>query len=194
MTIYLLRRLEPDERAVILALLEREVAPRLDIQERGYAAGRRFAWLAFRPSFAATQPLLEPMPRGELWRQLERLVPGIETAECFRNGVGSSPGIRPHRDAAYASRQAWLLNLGETTFRIWLPHDVAPAAALNAARGNAGTKYTEWTVPLVGGELLTFDCKTLHGSHSAAPERWAIGMWRFQDAWRPHAGIAASRP
>jgi hypothetical protein len=175
-------RLSPDRSSAIQVLLEQEVQARLERQASGYARGRLFAWLAYQPSFVEPAEARE-QPTGQLWQVLRRLVPGIECAECFRNGEGSSPGIRPHKDASYADSTAWLLDLGQTSFRIWLPKSAVPPGALDARMVKEGKVLAEWEIALRGGELLRFNCKLMHGSKSAAPARWAIGMWRFKPQW-----------
>jgi hypothetical protein len=49
----------------------------------------------------------------------------------------------------------------------------------------------EYALSLEGGELVAFDCKRLHGSHSTATQRWAIGMWRFNETWKAKARFGA---
>jgi hypothetical protein len=179
------RRLRAEETDALLRLLGAEVAPRLAVQDKGYARGRQSAWLAWEPSFDAGRAWRRPT--GSLWTRLCDLVPGCELAECFRNGAGSSPGIKPHRDAPYAERTAWLVNLGPTTFRIWLPHGSHPAPGVAHVASPPGRRFTEHRIPLAGGEVLRFDCKLLHGSATTAEERWAVGLWTFKPAWRAAA-------
>jgi hypothetical protein len=180
----LVRTLPRVDTRAFVSLLEEEVADRLAIQPGGYARGRASAWLAWEPGFTDPPRAIE-RPRGELWERLSQLVPGIDAAECWLNGQFSSSGIHPHRDASYADNSAWVLNLGPTVFRIWIPRDIRPDAVLLKKRVNA--KFIEYEARLAGGELLTFNCKLLHGSRTCAAERWGIGMWRFKCAWKREA-------
>jgi len=168
----------------LVDLCRKEVGPRLEVQEKGYARGRASAWLNLKPTFT-DPPKIESQPRGALWKQLQSHVPAAETAEIWRNGTGSSPGIHPHRDASYAARTAWLLNLGSTHFRIWIPNDAPSPDGMERVKVNA--KFTEWSIALEGGELICFDCKLLHGSRTSVPERWGIGLWTFATAWKERA-------
>ena len=177
-------RLSESRVAETLRLLEREIRPRLEKRPRGYARGRQYAWLAWQPSFGEPKEAVE-RPRGELWEELASLVPGIETAECFRNGNESSLGIHPHRDSPYAAKIAFVLNLGSTRFRIWLPNEAPVDSALEAVKVHR--TLTEYEAHLEGGELISFDCKRMHGSRSEAEERWAIGMWKFDPRWKQSA-------
>lgn len=179
-------RLSASARRDFVALLEQHVGPRLRRQRNGYAAGRRFAWLAWEPAFVEPALACE-RPRGRVWEALQSLTPGIETAECWFNGDGSSPGIRPHRDAPYAHREAYLLNLGPTTFRIWLPDRHAPDVPCRSRVVKVNRRFTEHEIELRGGELIAFDCKTLHASSTRASRRWGVGMWRFQPEWKARA-------
>lgn len=170
----------------VIDLCVHEVAPRLRRQETGYARGRTFAWLKRRPTYT-DPPLAEAQPAGKLWEVLQTLVPDAEAAEVWRNGVGSSPGIHPHRDASYAASTAWILNLGATRFRLWVPNDAPPTVSMEQVKINP--KFTEWAIDLEGGELICFDCKQLHGSQSSAAQRWGIGMWKFSTAWKERASF-----
>jgi hypothetical protein len=177
------------ETSEYVELLEVEVAPRLETQEEGYARNRQFAWLAWKPTFVGS-PEAVAQPEGQLWERLQGLVPGIQLAECWRNGEGSSPGINPHRDAPYAANTAYVLNLGRTLFRIWLPNGASTPVGLRPKKVNA--RLTEFEIDLQGGELLAFDCKRLHGSRSDAEKRWGIGMWSWKPEWRQAAGLGTA--
>ena len=177
----LIAHLDAAAQAHLLDLLRTEAEPRLKVQPRGHARGRRSCWLAWEPAFGTTVERT-PQPRGDLFERLAQLVPDAELAECWRNGEQSSAGITPHRDANYADVTAWLINLGPTRFRIWLPRDERPSEPLRLARRNR--VHWEWQVELTGGEVLQFNCKRLHASRTLARERWAVGLWRFSDTWR----------
>ena len=185
----LLRRLEGDEQAWFIDCLEREVAPRLVTAPKGYARGRRSAWLAWEPPLGDKFEVKE-QPKGELWRRLKELLPDAETAECWRNGRESSRGIHPHMDSSYAAPLAYLLNLGETRFRLWLPREEVPHALL--ARKKVNAKLIEYQASLEGGELIAFNCKRYHGSQSDADSRWGIGLWSFKREWRDRARFISS--
>ena len=176
----IVQNLSADEIRRYVTLLEQEVAPRLQKSESGYARGRLHAWLNCRPSL--DREVSVPQPTGNIWSALTELVPGIETAECWLNGRDSSKGIHPHRDATYADRMAYILNLGSTRFRIWLPRSEPAHADLVCVQRNA--KYDEYIAELTGGELIRFDCKMLHGSTSSAQSRWGIGMWTVSTKWK----------
>lgn len=180
----ILKELSRGDVRQLVGLLDREVEPRLVRQERGYASGRRYAWLGWEPSFQEPPSALA-RPRGRLWSALQEWVPEIEAAECWCNGEGSSPGIRPHRDAPYADPVAYILNLGRTRFRIWLPTDCVPHPGL--ARIAAHTRFSEYAMELTGGELIRFDCKVLHASATEEVRRWGIGMWKFKASWKERA-------
>ena len=181
-------RLDKACRDKLIGLLENEVGPRLTLQKTGYARGRRSTWLGYQPNFMGP-PGAIPCPHGRVWDELQRLVPGFETAECWINGAraNSSPGIVPHRDASYAAHQAWIVNLGSTTFRIWIDKRIAVADDLVLIKRHK--KFNEYSVGLVGDEIIAFDCKNLHGSINAADSRWGIGLWKFKPQWARSAGI-----
>lgn len=176
----IIERLSKEDVRRYIDLLEDEVAPRLARSKKGYARGRLYAWLNWRPALDGESA--DPQPTGDLWSALTILVPGIETAECWLNGRDSSAGIHPHRDASYAERVAYILNLGPTRFRIWLPRSEPAHCALACVKRNA--KFDEYVAELKGGELIRFDCKMLHGSTSDADTRWGVGMWTISPAWK----------
>lgn len=73
------------------------------------------------------------------------------------SGDGAN-GINWHRDATYAAPIAATINLGQCKFGL-----------IN------NNKEEEW-LDLVGGEVITFNCKQLHCA-IPSPNRWAIHCW-----------------
>lgn len=188
----LIQRLTPNEKAEILDLLESEVHPRLVREERrSYAEGRLQAWLAWQPEYGEV-PRAERRPRGALWDVLKRYVSGFELAECYLNSTDrgrSSRGIRPHKDHTYAAPTAWLINLGPTRFRIWLPHAERPDGLRFVAVKENRTNV-EFGVDLEGDEVIEFNSKMMHASRTEADARWGIGLWTFNPTWKMAAGIS----
>jgi hypothetical protein len=85
---------------------------------------------------------------------------GINYDFCLAHYSGDrSIGIQPHRDASYANREAYGINLGRCDFTV----------------GNNIYK-------LNGGEVYSFDCKTLH-SADPSTNRWALNLWTAKSMW-----------
>lgn len=87
------------------------------------------------------------------------------------SGDAAGVGIQPHRDAAFAGREARGLNVtGRCEFSLW-----------------EGCKDDAPTVLLLGpGDAVRFDCKRLH-SASPGPGRWAIHTWQRGPKWPARA-------
>lgn len=188
----IVRRLDRAQRELLIARLEAEVRPRLERRKGGYASGRQQAWIGWQPALG-NPASAAARPRGALWDDLQAIVPGFETALCWLNGEqeDSSLGIRPHRDAGYAAREAWIVNLAPCEFRIWIDKRLAAAAPLNPVTRNKTN--IEYAVNLVGDEVIAFDCKDYHGSKTLAASRWGIGLWTFNPDWARKASLPRAR-
>ena len=128
---------------------------RVGTAEQAFSAlGRQQLWLRYEPDYQ-NGTYCDGIDDPRLWNFLKRLVPTADLAQVF----GGNRGISFHRDAAYANSTAFLLSLGKSTFEI---------------EARSGKLYS---IDLVGGELLTFDCKCRHRAINVDPQRIGIGLW-----------------
>lgn len=130
-----------------------------------YARGRERYWLFQEPILSSgrngSPVIYKPAQVDDrLCVFIRKLVPSVSCAL-----VAKGTGISWHRDAAYADKTAWLLNLGSAKFQIAERRSSVPPAYFEEHQ-------------LVGGEFITFDCKRPHRSIEVDDDRWVIVIWQ----------------
>jgi len=85
---------------------------------------------------------------------------GINYDFCLAHYSGDKAiGIKPHRDASYANREAYGINLGICNFTVG-----------------------DRSYQLIGGEVYSFNCKILH-SADPSPHRYGMNLWTAKSIW-----------
>ena len=164
------RLAEATARAVA-AHLDRHVAPHLAPDVSSYARGRQRAWLEIEAPLGPTQPWRPGIASERLWPWLvkvwQRLHPASEPALGL--AIHGPTGIAWHRDAAYARRDALIVNLGPATFEIDAERESANGRPLDPV-----------SLDLRPGDVIAFDCKHQHRVIDADPARWSVVLWQLK--------------
>jgi hypothetical protein len=125
-----------------------------------YAKNRQRAWLNGLGEPHLSYPKISESTQNQaidqfIWDKL-----GINYDFCLAHYSGDkASGIKPHRDASYANREAYGINLGICKFTI-----------------------ADKTYELSGGEIYTFNCKVIH-SADPSPHRWGLNLWTAKPIW-----------
>lgn len=125
-----------------------------------YAKNRQRAWLNGLGEPHLNYPKISPSILHPAIDRFIRENLGINYDFCLAHYSGDKAiGIKPHRDASYANREAFGINLGGCNFTV-----------------------RDKTYELSGGEIYTFNCKILH-SADPSPHRWGLNLWTVKPIW-----------
>jgi hypothetical protein len=128
-----------------------------------YAKGRKRAWLNGLGEPHLSFPKISKSIQHLEIDQFIRSHLGINYDFCLAHYSGDrSIGIQPHRDASFANREAYGINLGKCDFTV-------------------GDRLYK----LNAGEVYSFDCKALH-SADPSTNRWALNLWTAKSMWIAH--------
>jgi hypothetical protein len=130
-----------------------------------YAKNRQRAWINGLGEPHLSYPKIsESIQHPEINRFIRQDL-GINYDFCLAHYSGEKAiGIKPHRDASYANREAFGINLGNCKFTV-----------------------ADKTYELTGGEIYTFNCKVVH-SADPSPHRWGINLWTAKPIWLSRIG------
>lgn len=130
-----------------------------------YAKNRQRAWLNGLGEPHLSYPKISESIQHQDIDKFIRNQLGINYDFCLAHYSGDRAiGIKPHRDASYANRQAYGINLGACNFTI-----------------------ADKTYNLTGGEVYSFNCKVLH-SADPSPHRYGINLWTAKPIWLGRIG------
>jgi hypothetical protein len=125
-----------------------------------YAKNRQRAWLNGLGEPHLSYPIISESIQHEAIDRFIRDNLDINYDFCLAHYSGDKAiGIKPHRDASYANREAYGINLGNCNFTI-----------------------SDKTYELTGGEIYTFNCKVVH-SADPSPHRWGLNLWTAKPIW-----------
>jgi hypothetical protein len=125
-----------------------------------YAKNRQRAWLNGLGEPHLSYPKIFESIQHQAIHKFIRNQLGINYDFCLAHYSGDkASGIKPHRDASYANREAYGINLGMCNFTV-------------------GDK----TYDLKSGEVYSFNCKILH-SADPSPHRYGINLWTAKPIW-----------
>ena len=154
----------------LIRILDKTVGSSLSKDVSNYAKDRTRCWLEWEPTLTNKPTYTSALSIPHLWNIIQTIwnkvgIPGLPNVGLVVHG---EVGIRPHRDASYASDIAMTINLGRVTWG-W-----------SFDKGANHERHLTW-YNLVGGEILVFDCKHLHSAKDVDPNRWAIVAWKIKE-------------
>lgn len=126
-----------------------------------YSKGRLLCWINKKPLLYIRRDCLKLAKSAHIDSLIPNLCEGlldfkVDYILVTYSGLEAC-GINWHRDSTYAAPIAATINLGPCKF------------------GLNNNKQEQW-LDLVGGEVITFNCKQLHCA-IPSPNRWAIHCW-----------------
>ena len=151
-----------------VAYCQTVLKPKLIKDISRYAPNRRRLWLLNEPYLGTPAKIEHAYNDPYLSSVLQWLYPGCNTALISVHDCTSDARILHHRDAAFATAEARLLNLGNSA-RLSYSQD---------RRNNSPQNCTSYHLDC--GDLIQFDCKHLHACTQAKPGRMGLVMWQLK--------------
>lgn len=175
--IEIVKTLDVDTLSKLQAWLEGIIRPNLKLDVSNYAKGRKTLWLRYEPQLNSSQ-VHQGFPVSDgIWNRLQELIEWRFDYCLITNSGSESTGIAPHRDASYASYEAYGLNVnGECEFYYW---ESRKSFGYSKASITLDAKVDRPTHKLVlkPGDVVHFNSKNEH-SAIPSPNRWNVNFWR----------------